>query len=157
MFRVTPSSNLLVYLLLDFNLVTHREKANKLSRRPSLDCFEDCENAPALADRARPVGRYRYIAADSIPFNAPLDSTPCSGGSRRWDRPDRDRPDCEGDDSETRLGDNLTEEAGELKVVEALVAGLLEENAQLGSTVRQLQGRATTRKVVRTGFLRHVY
>lgn len=143
MFPMALSNDVLVY-----KLMTHRERANKLSRRRSLDCFEECGNTPALADRARRVGRNRHIAADSNPFNAPLDPTPCSGGSgsRRWGRPNWDRADCEGDHGETRLGDDLTEEAGELKVVEALVAGLLEENAQLGSTVKQLQVRTTTRK-----------
>lgn len=121
-----------------------------------MDCFEKCGHASAFDDRAQRVGQDRFIATDSNLLNAPLGSMPCSGGSRRWDRPDWDRPNCEGDDSEKRLGDDLTEEAGELKAMEALVAGLLEENAHLRSTVKQLQVRTTTRKVVRTGFLLNV-
>lgn len=71
---------------------------------------------------------------------------PCTGGSRRWDLPDWDRSDCEGCGGEAGSGGDLTEEAGELRVVETLVAGLLEENAKLGSTVKHLQVRATLRK-----------
>ena len=71
---------------------------------------------------------------------------PCTGGSRRWGLPDWDRSDCEGGGGEAGSGGDLTEEAGELRVVEALVAGLLEENAKLGSTVKHLQVRTTLRK-----------
>lgn len=68
-------------------------------------------------------------------------SLPSSGGTRRWDVPDWDRSDCGCDRGEARLGGDLTEEKEELRVVETLVAGLLEENAKLGSTVKQLQVR----------------
>lgn len=101
--------------------------------RSTAERSKECECASAPADQTRRKGRDRYAAVDNKPFVPAR----CSDGSRYFDAPAN-----EGDECTAALPGGTPEDAGELRAVESLMAGLLEENLRLKSATMPLQVRS---------------